>query len=204
MLSAMVVATTRSRCRHSNADLIRARAPSVASPRPQNAGYSSWSTVTSPRSATERKKAVDRARGALHSAKTVIAEADVRLSGPASFRLARHGSQILSRRFGVRVVSAQYPLAVRERPLIQRDRLGRLPRSQVAHCEAVPRPQGVRVVGALHPLEQRGENSNQRNSSATPGEAKPSRPILLPGWLYKRPSVVCVDGLRHAGWAGRS
>ena len=39
-LPAIVIATTRSRCRRSNADSIRARAPSVASPRPQNAGYS--------------------------------------------------------------------------------------------------------------------------------------------------------------------
>jgi hypothetical protein len=54
-------------------------------------------------------------------------QADVLLYVP--FRLARQGSQGLSRRFRVRVVSAQYPFAVGERPLIQRDRLGRPPRS---------------------------------------------------------------------------
>lgn len=90
-------------------------------------------------------------------------------------RLALHGSQTLPHRFRVRVISAEYPLAVGERPLKHPDRLGAPPRGQVALREVVPRRNGVRVVGGrLSVKEREGRDSEQRTSNAASSEANPS------------------------------
>ena len=93
--------------------------------------------------------------------------------------LPTSAAKILTHHFRGRVVGAQHPLAVGERPLKQRDRLGRPPRILVGHREVVPRCQGGRVVGALQPLAV-GERP-LKVKAGRPGRTASEYPITA-GW----------------------